>query len=95
MKIAINKCYGGFCLSDDAEALVRSKYKALTGKGEVWSYTLERNDPILIEVIEELGETANGSYAELKIVEIPDDINWVIQEYDGIEWVAEVHQTWE
>lgn len=55
---------------------------------------IERNDPILVRVIEELGEKANGRCADLKIVEIPDDVKWEISEYDGLEHVAQVHQTW-
>lgn len=58
------------------------------------SYGFERNDPTLIEVVEELGAAANGRFAELKIVEIPDDVKWQIEEYDGVEWVAEEHRTW-
>ena len=42
----------------------------------------------------ELGELANGPNAELKVVEIPDGIDWTIEEYDGVEWIAEVHRTW-
>jgi hypothetical protein len=57
-------------------------------------YDFERNDPILIEVVEKLGEKANGRHANLKIVEIPDDVEWEIKEYDGIEHIAEVHKTW-
>ena len=57
-------------------------------------YDLERNDPILIQVIEEMGEEANSRRSELKIVEIPDDVEWQIDEYDGLEWVAEKHRTW-
>jgi len=30
----------------------------------------------------------------LKIVEVPDDANWYIAEYDGLEHVAERHRTW-
>lgn len=37
---------------------------------------------------------AYGDCADLKIVEIPDDVEWVIEEYDGIEYVSEVHRTW-
>lgn len=55
---------------------------------------IPRNDPILIQVVEELGEKANGRCAELRIIEIPDDIEWEITEYDGIESVAEKHRTW-
>jgi hypothetical protein len=28
------------------------------------------------------------------VVTIPDDVAWTIEEYDGNEWVAEVHRTW-
>lgn len=55
---------------------------------------IERNDPALIQVFEELGEKANGVHADLKVVDIPDDVNWEIEEYDGLEWVAEVRRTW-
>lgn len=53
-----------------------------------------RDDAILVQVVEELGENANGWAAELKIVEIPDDVKWHIHEYDGVEHVAEDHRTW-
>jgi hypothetical protein len=36
----------------------------------------------------------NGDFAELKVVEIPDDVQWQIEEYDGKEWIAEKHRTW-
>ena len=52
-----------------------------------------RSNPQLIEV-EELGSRANGLCADLKIVEIPDDVDVVIEEYDGNEWISEVHRTW-
>jgi hypothetical protein len=48
----------------------------------------------LIAVVEELGEAANGWAASLKIVEIPDGVEWFIHEYDGREHVAERHRTW-
>lgn len=53
-----------------------------------------REHPLVIRVIEELGEKANGRFADLKIVEIPDDVEYEIAEYDGLEWVAEAHRTW-
>ena len=53
-----------------------------------------RADPDLIAVIEEMGKQADGYFAELKVVEIPDDVEWEIYEYDGDEWVAEKHRTW-
>ena len=54
---------------------------------------IERNDPLLIQVFEELGQLA-GNDCKLKIVEIPDDVEWQIEEYDGMEWVAEKHRVW-
>jgi hypothetical protein len=54
----------------------------------------ERSHPLLIRVVEELGTEANGDCAKLKIVEIPDDVEWSIEEYDGNEWVAETHRRW-
>ena len=56
---------------------------------------LARDDPDLVAVVQELGNQADGRHAELKIVEVPDDVNWYIEEYDGCEWVAERHRTWE
>lgn len=55
---------------------------------------IARDDHDLITVVEELSDDANGDFAELKIIEIPDDINWEISEYDGMESVEEVHRSW-
>jgi hypothetical protein len=53
-----------------------------------------RHDPLLIECIETLGDKANGRCAELKIIEIPDGVDYTIDEYDGMEHIAEKHRTW-
>lgn len=55
---------------------------------------LKRDDPLLIKVVEELGHKADGRCAELKIVEIPDDVEWEIDEYDGSETIEEKHRSW-
>lgn len=55
---------------------------------------IERDDPILVQVVEELGRSANGEYAELRIADVPDDIQWYIDDYDGSETVREIHRTW-
>jgi hypothetical protein len=89
MKVVINTCCGGFGLSDEAKTLLREK----TGKD--WRYGPPRNLPELIEVIVELGDAANGQYAKLRIIEIPDDVDWEIAENDGFEWVAERHRIWQ
>ena len=56
--------------------------------------TRDRSDPDLVAVVEEMGKEANGFCAELKVIEIPDGVEWHISEYDGIEHVAEDHRTW-
>ena len=58
-------------------------------------WEIERNDPILVEVVEQLGDLANSRYAKLKIVEVPDDVKWYIHDYDGIESVYEKHRIWD
>lgn len=55
---------------------------------------MPRDDKDLISVVEELGERANGRFASLLVVDIPDDADWEIAEYDGSEHVAEKHRTW-
>jgi len=94
MKIVINRCYGGFGLSQQAELLL-ADLKAADMDG-IKPFYLEdnRNDPNLVAVVEELGEAANGDSAHLKVVEIPDGVEYTIEEYDGIERIVEVHRTW-
>jgi hypothetical protein len=55
---------------------------------------MKRDDPDLVAVVEELGHDAGGRYAYLRVVEIPSDVQWSIEEYDGLEWVSEEHRTW-
>ena len=90
MKIVINTCYGGFGLSKQALALFNER----TGTVETYDFLIKRNDPILVEIVEQLGESAGGFFSALKVVEIPDDVVWGIEEYDGNEWIAEKHRTW-
>ena len=47
-----------------------------------------REDPLLVEIVEELGEEASGYAGTLKVVEIPDELangNYMIDDYDGWE----------
>lgn len=54
-----------------------------------------RAHPLLVACVEALGsKMASGSCAELRVVEIPDGVEWEIDEHDGLERVAEVHRTW-
>jgi len=92
-KIVINRCYGGFGLSDLAMRRY-AEIKKIEDLATIHIYDIDRADPALVQVVEELGEEAMGSYADLKIVEIPEDVDWYIHEYDGMEHVAERHRTW-
>jgi hypothetical protein len=72
-------------------------HKGFLGSDEHYinEYDIERNDPALVRVVEELGDVANSNYSSLKVVEIPDDVKyWFIVEYDGKEHIAEDHRTW-
>jgi hypothetical protein len=90
MKIVINSCHGGFSLSEKALKM----YRAEVNDPDVDYYDIDRDDPVLVRLVEELGDEVNTRYSELKIVEIPDGIEWTVCEYDGLEWVAEAHRTW-
>lgn len=130
MKIVLNKCFGGFGVSEEAYMLYAKK-KGLTlysyrqdfkHKGFIYNKSNESNgmfnsyftkdmgdnveineedykkynlyldyeyrkDPVLIEVVEELGKKANGMCADLEVVEIPDNSFYKIDEYYGYETV--------
>lgn len=91
MKIVINSCFGGFSLSKEACEFLGVKWDKRFGHGR---WLGSRTDERLIQCIETLGERANGTSAHLTIVEIPDDVEWEIEEYDGRECVAEKHRVW-
>lgn len=89
MKVVINTCFGGFDITKEAKALYETNTSI-----EFDRYEVQRDDPVLVKIVEDLGVEVNGSYAKLKVVEIPDDVDWYIDEYDGLEHVAEKHRTW-
>lgn len=91
-KVVINTCFGGFSLSKAAIEMYARARCILTEDFSV--YELERDDNTLVAVVEALGNKANGNYSKLKVVEIPADVDYTIEEYDGSEWIAEVHRTW-
>lgn len=99
MNISLNKVveYDGksneFIILYSTEKL--NKNSTLKKRGYFDPCRIRRDDPDLIKVVEKLGDTANSKYSKLKIVEIPDGINWEVEEYDGIEWIAESHRTWD
>jgi hypothetical protein len=93
-RIVINRCYGGFGLSN----LAAKRYRELAWIPEeelFWTYDIPRDSAILLQVIDELGaQESSGPHAELKVIEIPEGVKWHIGEYDGMEWIAEDHRQW-
>ena len=93
MKIVINACHGGFSVTEEVY-----KYCGLEWDDYDSYFRIDKNKTNLklIEFIEKYGsKAASGDYAKLKVIEIPDDVEWDIQEIDGWEWIAEKHRTWE
>jgi hypothetical protein len=91
-KVVINTRFGGFSLSNEARSMYRDR-KGLAD-ADFSMYEIPRDDADLVAVVEQLGKKADGDYARLKVVEIPADVKWQIEEYDGSEHIAEVHRTW-
>lgn len=83
MKLVINTCYGGFGLSDKALSIL--------GVDNWELHDMPRNNAQLVEVVETLGEEADGRHAQLEVVEIPDDAtDFCVMDYDGLECVCYV-----
>jgi hypothetical protein len=141
VKIVINKCFGGFGLSNKAlsawaasknrecyffESDYQGSYIRTNVPGEsmftfafdapevpndvnltqverrdwfeehmIYDRTIDRTDPDLIRIVEEMGsDAASSRLADLRIIEIPDGTEYTIEEYDGREHIAERHRTW-
>lgn len=92
MKVVINRCFGGFCLSRKAYEFLGEKWD---GYGFKWNDEEDRTDENLVKCVETLGEEADGWVAKLKVVEVPDNVEWFIDDYDGVETIREKHRTWE
>ncbi len=58
------------------------------------AWDIERDDPDLIFVVQALGSAASGYLAKLKIVKVPDNAEWEIHDYDGMESVREKSRSW-
>ena len=129
-KIILNKCYGGFDLSEEGYRLYAQKkglklYKYKNNFDDnkcIYSYSNTdndlfvhyftkdfgnnveisdedykkyslyireeyREDETLIQVVEELGSNASGRFGNLKVIEIPDNSKYKIDQYDGMETI--------
>lgn len=109
MKIVINKRHGGFSVSKEA-AQYMADDGCKQAKAELAHYEKEgtwygfgssdkfgeykRDSPFLVKAVGFLGNKANGEGAGLKIVEIPDGVEWQIDDFAGAETIHEKHRTW-
>jgi hypothetical protein len=64
------------------------------GYSEKFNHEYDRTDPILVEAVEVLKDKANGRFAKLKVIEIPEGVEWEITDNDGLETVHEKHRMW-
>ena len=78
-KVVLNKCYGGFSFSYEAE-------KWMEERNDTWYRDLPRHHPLLIECVQTFGDKVNGAFSEICIVEI-ENPQYKIDEYDGYESV--------
>ncbi len=104
MKVVINKCFGGFSLSEAVYTELGLKWDGYgypdnddfgIKTDSFDKYNLYRSDPKLIAAIEKVGiDKSGGSCASLSIVDIPDGVAFDIDEYDGQESIHETHRSW-
>ena len=83
-EISGDPLWGGFCLKGDVCLESGEVCTRDFGAGR----EICRHDPILIQVIEELGDRADGMCADLALEEVPSGTAYRIDEYDGRESVV-------
>jgi len=88
-----NEENGGMFISCSTKYL-GEKIDKIPKEGYFYGGHIERTDENLIKVVEELGDEASGSCANLRIIEIPSGIEYEIDDYDGQETVHEMHRSW-
>ncbi len=106
MEVVVNSCCGGFAISKKAyDALVEMNSELIEHFSKPskynWSHIQDyheesklRSHPDLVLVVKKLGKEANGEHAELRIIEIPDDVIYKIVDDHGMESIHEVHRSW-
>lgn len=86
---AYNDCYGGFGLSEKGYQLYCEKKGIEFKKHKFGSYDVwKRDDPALIETVQQLGKEANGKHANIELAEVFEEFGVGMHEYDGTEDVG-------
>ena len=103
----INRCHGGFGISPRAMERLAELGHPLAAQEKVapqlkddpfgwersyfWASRLRRDDPLLVQVVRELGEAANGENAKLVVVKVPWHVErWELTDRDGMERVRDL-----
>ena len=86
MKLVVNRCLGTYRLSPKAYAFLGIEWDGIGRKFKDY-----RENEDLVKCVETLGEEANGDDARLKVIEIPDDVAWMIYENYGCETIEIWH----
>lgn len=90
---AINIGDGFLQTRNEIVSLLRKDDLIYTGLGS--SDSKYRSDPDLVRLVEEKGSKfCSGHYAKLEVVHIPDDVDFEITDYDGMESIEEAHRSW-
>lgn len=94
-KIVINRCFGGFALSDAAKVILcglgvlRYEDDYEEKPGLYYEYNIPRHHSDLVRVVELLGEKeAGGNYSRLVVHTLCGD-RYQIRDYDGQESAVE------
>ena len=94
IKVVYNATYGGFSISRACAVrmaeLGNKEAAEMLAEPTYYGYLEEtpRHDLALVQAVEELGESANGSVASLCVRELSGR-RYIIREYDGSETVVE------
>lgn len=91
VKIVVNRCFGGYGLSEAAYAELGLEWDRY---GLEYREHYNRDSQELVACVEKLGAAASGSLAKLKVVDIQDDVDWVIEDTDGFETIRERAREW-
>ena len=96
VEVMVNTCFGGFGLSEAAmnEYHRRCLSKAREGGEEnSLEYGISRHDPVMVQIVREMGLLASDRYAKVCLEMIPAQYvhHYSIREYDGMESVK-VHR---
>lgn len=101
MKVAINKCFGGFGISQacylrmvELGYSIPDKERKYPLNRDKYLAAADRENSFMIQAVEELGEKANATYADIHIVEIPDGAEYKIDYCDGMETIRTPLQIW-